>query len=110
MKIRFYLDENVQLAIAEQLIRRGIDVVTVRDLGLLGDEDINHLARATRLEWVLCTHDVDYIELASSGVQHAGIVIGKQYKHSIGDWVSFLELVHGVYESDEMQNVIEYVK
>ncbi len=79
MKIRFYLDENVQISIAEQLIRRGIDVVTVRDLGVLGDEDVNHLARATRLERVLCTHDADYIELASTGIEHFGIVIGKQH-------------------------------
>jgi Domain of unknown function (DUF5615) len=109
MTVRFYLDENVQVVIAEQLKRRGIDVFTVRDLDLLGDEDVNHLQRATSLGRVLCTHDVDYIELALSGVEHAGIVIGKQYKHTIGDWVHFLELVHGVYEADEMKNRIEYV-
>ncbi len=109
MKVRFYLDENVQIVIAEQLKRRGIDVVTVRDLGLLGDEDINHLERATELGRVLCTHDVDYVELASSGLQHTGIVVGKQYKHTIGDWVRFLELVHGVYEAEEMRNLVEYL-
>lgn len=110
MKVRYYLDENVQVVIAEQLTRRGIDVLTVRDLGLLGDEDINHLQRATELGRVLCTHDADYVEMAVSGVEHAGIVIGKQYKHTIGDWVNFLELVHGVYEAEEMRNLVEYVK
>jgi hypothetical protein len=50
------------------------------------------------------------VQLASSGFQHMGIVIGKQYKHTIGDWVSFLELVHGVYEAEEMRNLVEYVK
>jgi hypothetical protein len=110
MKVRFYLDENVQIAIAEQLVRRGIEAVTVRNLGLLGDEDANHLERASRLGDVLCTHDVDYIELAASGVQHAGIVIGKQYKHTIGDWVSFLELIHGVYSAEEMRNLVEYLR
>ena len=29
MKVRFYLDENMQIAIAEQLKRRGIEVTTV---------------------------------------------------------------------------------
>ena len=110
MNVRFYLDENVQIVIAEQLKRRGIDVVTVRDLGLLGDDDINHLELATKLDRVLCTHDTDYIELAMSGVQHGGIVIGRQHKHTIGDWVSFLELIYGVYEAEEMHNVIEFVK
>jgi hypothetical protein len=34
--IRFYLDENMPVEIAAQLRARGIDVVTVRDPGLLG--------------------------------------------------------------------------
>jgi len=32
--------------IAVQLVRIGIEVVTVRDLQLLGDSDLNHLKRA----------------------------------------------------------------
>lgn len=48
-KVRFYLDENVQVAIAEQLQRRQIEVVTVRDLKLLGEADQNHLALATSM-------------------------------------------------------------
>lgn len=35
--LRFYLDENVPVAVADQLRQRGITVVTVRDLALLGD-------------------------------------------------------------------------
>ena len=108
-EIRFYLDENVPIAVATQLKRRGIEAVTVRDLGLLGDSDINHLHRAAEMGYVLCTHDVDYVELAASGVEHSGIVFGQQHRHSIGDWVRFLELVHAAYEPDEMRNRIEYV-
>lgn len=109
-RIRFYLDENVQVAIAEQLQRRGIDVVTVRDLESLGNEDINHLEHATGLGRVLCTHDADYVDLAAAGVEHTGIVLGQQHKHTIGDWVRFLELVQGVYDAEEMRNLVEYLK
>ena len=109
MTVRFYLDENVQTAIADQLKRRGIEVVTVRDLGTLGDDDLSHLARATRMDYVLCTHDSDYVDLATDGIEHSGIVFGQQHKHSIGDWVKFLELVHGVYELDDMRNLVEYL-
>ncbi len=109
MKVRFYLDENMQVAIAEQLKRRGIDVITVRDLDLLGDEDINHLERANRMGYVLCTHDTDYVDLAAAGKEHSGIIFGQQHKRSIGEWVAFLELVHGVYEAEEMHNLVEYV-
>jgi hypothetical protein len=108
-EIHFYLDENIPIAVAAQLRRRGIEVVTVRDLGFLGDSDTNHLHRATEMGFVLCTHDADYVELATSGVEHSGIVFGQQHRHNIGDWVRFLELVHAVYESDEMRNRIEYV-
>ena len=34
-KLRFYLDENVPIALAVQLKRRGIEAVTVRHLELL---------------------------------------------------------------------------
>ena len=108
-EIRFYLDENAPIAVATQLKRRNIEAVTVRDLGLLGDSDINHLRRAAEMGYVLCTHDADYVELATSGIEHSGIVFGQQHRHGIGDWVRFLELVHAVYEPDELRNRIEYV-
>lgn len=107
--VRFYLDENVPVAVAEQLQRRGIDAVTTRDLGLLGDSDINHLKRAIAEGRVLCTHDVDYLEMAFAGVEHTGIIFGQQARHGVGDWVRFLELVHGVYSLEEMKNRLEYV-
>lgn len=109
-RVSYYLDENVQIAIAEQLRRRGINVVTARDLNLLGDEDINHLARATELGRVLCTHDTDYIRLASTGLQHAGIVLGQQDRHDIGTWVTFLMRIHNQRTPDNMRNVVEYVR
>lgn len=108
-KIRFYLDENVPIAVSTQLQRRGIEAVTVRDLGHLGDSDPNHLERAASMEYVLCTHDADYVEMAASGAAHAGIVFGQQHKHGIGDWVRFLELLAAFYQPNEMQNRVEYL-
>jgi len=107
--ISLYLDENLSPRIAEQLRRRGIDVVTVHDVGALGDTDENHLHRATSLGRVLCTHDEDYLILAASGVEHAGIVHGVQEKHGIGDWVNGLELICSVYSLADMVNHIEYL-
>ena len=82
--IRFYLDENVPVAIAEQLKRHHIEVFTVRDPGELGDNDESHLSRATAMGCVLCTHDADFVMLATSVVGHVGIVFGQQEKHTIG--------------------------
>lgn len=107
--LRFYLDENIPVEIARQLESRGIDVVTVRDLGLLGDSDENHLQRANEMNRVLCTHDSDYIDLASQDIPHSGIVFGQQDIHYIGEWVKYLELMHAVYTPDDMQNRVEYL-
>ncbi len=107
--IRFYLDENVPVAIADQLQKRQIEAVTARSLGVLGDTDPNHLTRATRMGYVLCTHDSDFVQMAQEGVEHAGIVFGQQDKHGIGDWVKGLELIHTVYTPDEMRNNVEYL-
>jgi len=81
----------MQVAIAERLQRRGIDVVTACDLNQLGAKDIDHLERATKDGRVFCTHDRDYVHLAAEGKQHAGIVLGQQEKHTIGMWVTFLD-------------------
>lgn len=107
--LRFYLDENMPIAIADQLKQRGIDAVTVRDLGRLGDTDANHLLRATNMGYVLCTNDTDYVELATQGIQHGGIIIGQQEKHRVGDWVKGLTLYHAVYTADDMINRLEYL-
>lgn len=107
--IRYYLDENVPVVIAEQLKRKNIEVVTVRDIGYLGDTDTNHLQRATAMNYVLCTHDQDFLRLVAEGTEHTGIVFGIQNVISIGDWVRGLELVHTVLQAEDMLNHVEYL-
>ena len=85
--IRFYLDENVPVAVAAQLRRRGIAVLTARDLETLGESDESHLQRAAAMGAVFCTHDADIIDLVAQGFLHAGVVFGQQHEHGIGDWV-----------------------
>lgn len=107
--ISLYLDENLSPKIARQLQLRGIDAVCVRDLGYLGDEDANHLERATQFQRVLVTTDVDFLQIAQDGRPHAGIIFGIQQNHTIGDWVKRLELICFVYTPADMQNHIEYL-
>lgn len=87
----------------------GVDVVTVRDLGYLGDDDLGHLKRAAASGRVLCTHDSDFIQLASQGIEHAGIVFGQQDSHNIGSWVKHLLSIHAVCKSDDMKNNVRYL-
>jgi hypothetical protein len=107
--IRFYLDENLPIAIATQLKRRGIETVTARDLNALGQSDDDHLQQATTMGYVFCTNDADFVEIDTQGIEHAGIVFGQQHKHGIGDWVRHLELIHSVFEREDMWNNVEYL-
>lgn len=107
--IRFYLDKNLPIAIAEQLRRRGIEVVTARDLNVLGRSDDSHLQLAISTGYVLCTNDADFVEIDAHGIEHTGIVFGQQHKHGIGDWVRYLELIHAIYEPEDMWNHVEYL-
>jgi len=47
--------------------------------------------------------------MATSGIEHSGIIFGQQRKHGIGDWVRSLELIHAIYETADMLNHIEYL-
>lgn len=107
--ISLYLDENLAPVIANQLRRRGIDAVSVRDLQLLGDIDINHLHRATEMQRDLVTSDADFLNLAAEGIGHCGIVYARQRKLSVGDWVESLELFCHAYTMDDMINRVEYL-
>ena len=101
-RVSFYLDEHLSPKILEQLRSQGIDVIR----GPLGAQDPQHLQNATAMGRVVCTEDRDFLKLASAGFEHAGIIRGRQRRHTIGDWVRFLRLVHAVYDADELRNKV----
>jgi predicted nuclease of predicted toxin-antitoxin system len=107
--IRLYFDESVQVAVAEQMRARGVDAITVRDLGFLSDSDINHLQRASEMGRVVCTYDYDFLRLHADGIEHAGIIIAQHFDTTIGDWVRGLELICGALTAEDMRNHIEYL-
>lgn len=107
--IRLYFDESVEVGVAEQMRQRDIDAVTIRDLGLLGDTDSNHLRRASEMGRVLCTYDTDFLRLAAEGIEHAGIVFGFHDRTTYADWVHGLELICGAMTPGDMKNHIEYL-
>jgi predicted nuclease of predicted toxin-antitoxin system len=108
-KLAFYLDENIEIALAEQLKRRGLDVVTALDLGLLGESDENHLSRAVASKRVLCTYDFDFVEMATAGMEHCGIVIGINQVTTISDWIRFLENLNHTASAETMNNLVRFV-
>src|SRR5579884_2218056 len=95
--IRFHLDEHCDPRIATGLRRRGIDVTTTVEAGLLGAPDEEHIAFANREDRVIFTEDCDFLRLHAAGVQHAGIAYCHQQSRSLGDIILGLALLWDIY-------------
>jgi len=105
--IRIHLDENCSQAIAEGLRRRGIDVTTTPEVGLLGAIDVDQLAYCLAEGRIIFSYDDDLLRLAASGVEHAGIVYCQQRKRSIGDIVRGLVLIWERLDHVDMAGQVE---
>lgn len=108
-KIKFHLDENITLAIANGLRRRGIDVTTTPEQGMIGQSDEQQLAFSLSQERVIFTQDTDFLRLHHSGLSHAGIVDCPQTSKSIGEILQGLVLIWEVLNAEEMNNHLEYL-
>jgi predicted nuclease of predicted toxin-antitoxin system len=107
--VRFQLDEHVPNAVARALRGFGIDVLTMREAGLLGTPDAELLAHAHAEGRVLVTHDPDFLRLHDRQVAHAGIAYCAQGSRTVGQIVESLRLIHEVYQPDEMVDRVEYL-
>ena len=72
--IKFYMDEHIPRAVSEGLRRRGVDVLTTQDAGMLGAFDRDHLMLAAEQQRVILTRDADFLRMHATGIRHHGIV------------------------------------
>jgi len=107
--VKFLLDENMPRPVAIGLRRRGIDAVTVQELGRAGLPDADQLAFAFQQGRVLATLDTDYLILHSSGVAHAGVAYARPGRRSIGYLIDAMTLIYEVLEYSEMLGHVEYL-
>ena len=109
-KIRFHLDENVSNAIADGLRRRGIDVTTTSETGLIAASDGEQLYFAMSQNRVIFTHDDDFVILHQGGlIMHSGITYCAQNRRSIGEILRSLILIWEVLEPEEMRYQLEFI-
>jgi predicted nuclease of predicted toxin-antitoxin system len=106
--IRFHLDENCHRAIAEGLRRRGVDVTTTAEAGLLQATDDQQIAYSLREGRVPFTQDRDFLRLHAAGVPNAGTAYCDKDTKSIGRLIKGLILIWEVLEPHEMAGRIEY--
>ena len=108
MAIRFHLDENMPHAVAEGLRRRGLDVTTTTEAGLIGASDEEQLAFGVSDSRVVITRDADLLRLNSQGVTHAGIVFWTE-RRSIGQLISALDLLGLEFSAEEMPGRVVFL-
>lgn len=102
------MDEHVPKAVAEGLRRRGVDVVTVQELGSQAADDTRHLERAAQEGRVVFTQDADFLRLHGAGVSHRGIVYAPQ-QTSVPHILRSLMLIHDVLTPEEMIRRVEFL-
>ena len=107
-KIRYYADENVSKAVINGLRQRGVNVLSVPEAGRLAASDEEQLAFALEEKRIIFTHDDDFLKLAASGVDHAGIVYSSQ-QTPIGDVIRGLMLIYEMLEPADMHNQVEFL-
>jgi uncharacterized protein with PIN domain len=108
-RIRFHLDENVDPAIADGLRRRGVDVTTSQEAGLLNSSDDRQIEFAHAHQRVLVTHDDDFLTRAKVGLEHAGIAYCHPQSRSIGQIIAALMLISDCLQPDDMQGHVEFL-
>lgn len=108
-RIRFHLDENVDPAIADGLRRRGIDVTTSQETGLLHSTDDRQLNFALAECRVLVTHDEDFLSRAKLNFENAGIAYCHPESRSIGQIIAALMLISDCLAPDDMRNHVEFL-
>jgi uncharacterized protein with PIN domain len=109
VEIRLHLDEHIDTAIAVGLRRRGIDVTTTLEAGLLRASDSVQLAFAGAEQRVLVTRDRGILDAVNPNTHHAGIVIARSGRGTIGPTVLALAHLYRTVTAEDMMNRVVYL-
>ena len=110
--IELYLDEDMDVLIADLIRRRGFVATTTREEGQLQKSDAEQLAYAVSQNKTLLTHNrADFEALAqvyfTTGQMHYGIILA--VRRPPQEIVRCLLLILNHVTADEMQNQVRYI-
>jgi predicted nuclease of predicted toxin-antitoxin system len=110
--ICLYLDEDVNVLIADLLRARGFDVITARDAKQLHGTDAEQLAYAVSQARTLVTHNrTDFEELVQSyfdsGQMHYGVIFA--VRRPPQEIARRLFAILNNVTADEMQSQVRYI-
>ncbi|HLF28235.1 MAG TPA: DUF5615 family PIN-like protein [Anaerolineae bacterium] len=107
-KIKFLMDEHVDVDVTRALRGRGVDVLTVQDVGLTHTDDDRIITLALEQGRVVFTQDADFLRWHQRATPHAGIA----YVHRqtpIGRIVRGLLLIYDVLTDEDIRGQIEFL-
>jgi predicted nuclease of predicted toxin-antitoxin system len=107
--MKFHTDERVSEAVALGLRRRGLDVTTTQQAGLIGARDEMQLSYCRREGRVMVSHDADMLRFAAAGISHAGIAYCHNQRYKTGELILRLLALSGRVAAEDMQNRVEFL-
>jgi hypothetical protein len=110
--IELYLDEDVDVRIAELMKAYGFSASTARDTGQLGESDMAQLMYAVSFQKTLLTHNrADFEALAKEyaeiGNEHYGIILA--VRRPAYEIVRRLLKIVNYLTADEIKNQVRYI-
>ena len=114
MRARLYLDEDVIPEVARILRARGIDAVSVHEVGATGLSDEQQLERATVEDRVLLTNNYrDFLGIFArwlrAGRAHAGIIVSyRQYtRDELRPLADAIEALLDTLSDEDLRNALQ---
>jgi hypothetical protein len=111
--LRFYLDENVDVRIADALRRRGVHASTAGEAGMLGASDEDQLIHAARSRAVLVTGDHDFVTLAREWLErnrhHSSVIFIAYGRARVGYVLRLLLLCDELLDPADVRDRIEFM-
>jgi predicted nuclease of predicted toxin-antitoxin system len=112
MKVQLFLDEDVHMALALALRRRGYDVVHAQEADRKGKSDAEQLAYAVEHSRCLVSFNVkDFVLLHNAyvdrGQEHWGILVSKH--RPVGEVLRRLLRILQVFSQESIRNRLEFL-
>lgn len=111
--VRLYFDEDADARLAGALRRRGYDVQTTAEAGLLGASDEVQLLYAVAQRRVLVTHNIAHfprihVTWIEAGKRHWGIVILVGHS-AVGTWLRRMENLLNRFSAEDLQDQLVFL-
>jgi hypothetical protein len=110
--LRLYADECVDGRVVTGLRRRGVDVVTAHEEGLLSASDQRHMERASELGRPVVSADQDFLaivhDLLTRGLRFPGLLY-IQPGTSVGDAIRAIADAAQILDPADMESWVEWI-